>query len=211
MASRSKARAALAALRDDLTGDVLAPEDVGYDAARAVFNAMIDRRPAVIARCAGAADVVLVNLQSPLEDMARLIARLRQQGQAAVILSASETQTELFFFIEAGASGYVSRRSGEAELLAAVRAVASGDIYFSTRLRDQSLREQRTRITHRERQILQLIANGATDREIAAKLNISEHTVHTHLDRLRGKTGCHRRADLVRLALLRDGAGEPPD
>ncbi|WP_256641535.1 LuxR C-terminal-related transcriptional regulator [Streptomyces murinus] len=158
----------------------------------------------------GAADVVLVNLQSPLEDVARLIARLRQQGQAAVILSASETQTELFFFIEAGASGYLSRRSGEVELLAAVRAVASGDIYFSTRLRDQSLREQRTRITHRERQILQLIANGATDREIAAKLNISEHTVHTHLDRLRGKTGCHRRADLVRLALLRDGAGEPP-
>ncbi|MCE3035450.1 FAD-binding oxidoreductase [Streptomyces sp. CMSTAAHL-2] len=58
MAPRSKARAALAALRADLTGDVLAPEDPGYDAARAVFNAMIDRRPAVIARCAGAADVV---------------------------------------------------------------------------------------------------------------------------------------------------------
>ncbi|MFE9473431.1 FAD-binding protein [Streptomyces griseofuscus] len=58
MAPRSKARAALAALRADLTGDALAPEDPGYDAARAVFNAMIDRRPAVIARCAGAADVV---------------------------------------------------------------------------------------------------------------------------------------------------------
>ena len=58
MAPRSRARAALAALRADLTGDALAPEDPGYDAARAVFNAMIDRRPAVIARCAGAADVV---------------------------------------------------------------------------------------------------------------------------------------------------------
>ncbi|MFY4719655.1 FAD-binding oxidoreductase [Streptomyces sp. LaBMicrA B280] len=58
MASRAKARAALSALREDLAGDVLAPEDPGYDAARAVFNGMIDRRPAVIARCAGAADVV---------------------------------------------------------------------------------------------------------------------------------------------------------
>ncbi|MFR9791968.1 FAD-binding oxidoreductase [Streptomyces sp. MB22_4] len=58
MASRSKARTALAALRDDLVGDVLAPEDPGYDGARAVFNGMIDRRPAVIARCAGAADVL---------------------------------------------------------------------------------------------------------------------------------------------------------
>ncbi|MFF8732823.1 FAD-binding protein [Streptomyces sp. NPDC015171] len=54
----SKARAALAALRGDLTGDVFAPGDPGYDEARAVFNGMIDRRPAVIARCAVAADVV---------------------------------------------------------------------------------------------------------------------------------------------------------
>ncbi|MFJ3719662.1 FAD-binding oxidoreductase [Streptomyces sp. NPDC090057] len=58
MASPSKAGAALAALREDLSGDVFAPSDPGYDEARAVFNAMIDRRPAVIAQCAGPADVV---------------------------------------------------------------------------------------------------------------------------------------------------------
>ncbi|MGW3466304.1 FAD-binding oxidoreductase, partial [Streptomyces olivaceoviridis] len=58
MASLSKAGAALAALREDLVGDVLAPGDLGYEEARAVFNAMVDRRPAVIARCADATDVV---------------------------------------------------------------------------------------------------------------------------------------------------------
>jgi FAD/FMN-containing dehydrogenase len=58
MASSSKAGAALAALREDLTGDVFAPQDAGYDEARTVFNAMIDRRPAVIARCADEDDVV---------------------------------------------------------------------------------------------------------------------------------------------------------
>ncbi|MFF3336057.1 FAD-binding oxidoreductase [Streptomyces sp. NPDC002888] len=58
MAPLSKAGAALAALREDLTGDVFAPGDPGYDDARAVFNAMIDRRPAVIAQCADETDVV---------------------------------------------------------------------------------------------------------------------------------------------------------
>ncbi|MEV5915967.1 FAD-binding oxidoreductase [Streptomyces chartreusis] len=58
MASPSKAGAALAALREDLVGDVFAPSDAGYDEARSVFNAMIDRRPAVIAQCVDENDVV---------------------------------------------------------------------------------------------------------------------------------------------------------
>jgi FAD/FMN-containing dehydrogenase len=58
MASPSKAGAALAALREDLVGDVFAPGDAGYDETRAVFNAMIDRRPAVIAQCVDESDVV---------------------------------------------------------------------------------------------------------------------------------------------------------
>ncbi|MGP4045756.1 FAD-binding oxidoreductase [Streptomyces sp. 2A115] len=57
MAPLSKAGAALAALREDLVGDVFAPGDPGYDAARTVFNAMIDRRPAVIAQCVNEADI----------------------------------------------------------------------------------------------------------------------------------------------------------
>ena len=58
MSPFSKARTALAALRADLTGDVFRPEDPGYDDARTLFNACIDRRPAVIAQCETTADVV---------------------------------------------------------------------------------------------------------------------------------------------------------
>ena len=57
MASPSKAGAALSALREDLTGEVFAPGDPGYDDNRTVYNAVIDRRPAVIAQCADDADV----------------------------------------------------------------------------------------------------------------------------------------------------------
>ncbi|MET9963780.1 FAD-binding oxidoreductase [Streptomyces sp. NPDC006326] len=58
MAPLSKAGTALAALREDLSGEVFAPDDAGYDEARRIFNSMIDRRPAVIAQCESVADVV---------------------------------------------------------------------------------------------------------------------------------------------------------
>ncbi|MEV7419095.1 FAD-binding oxidoreductase [Streptomyces sp. NPDC089919] len=58
MAPQSKAGTALVELREDLAGTVLAPDDAGYDAARVLFNSMIDKRPAVIAQCENAADVV---------------------------------------------------------------------------------------------------------------------------------------------------------
>jgi DNA-binding CsgD family transcriptional regulator len=56
-------------------------------------------------------------------------------------------------------------------------------------------------LTDREREILGRVASGDTDREIAALLGISEHTVHSHLDRLRDKIGVRRRADLTRFAI----------
>lgn len=106
--------------------------------------------------------------------------------------------------IEAGARGYLSQQVEETELLTAIRTVASGRSYFSTGFGSQRPHGRSLHITDRERQILELVASGATDREIASKLNISEHTVHSHLDRLGSKTGCRRRADLIRLALQQD-------
>jgi len=57
------------------------------------------------------------------------------------------------------------------------------------------------RLTARERQLIGLVAAGQTDTQIAAELLISVRTVRSHLDRIRTKTGCRRRADLTRLAL----------
>ena len=57
------------------------------------------------------------------------------------------------------------------------------------------------KLSARERELVTLVARGRTDAQIAAELYISVRTVHTHLDRIRDKTGCRRRADLTRLAL----------
>ena len=64
-----------------------------------------------------------------------------------------------------------------------------------------SLFEDAPRFTRREREVLRLLAGGATDREIAGRLRISKHTVQSHLDRIGEKTGSRRRSDLTRIAI----------
>ncbi|MEU3528451.1 response regulator transcription factor [Streptomyces sp. NPDC038707] len=153
-------------------------------------------------------EVVLLNVQLPAWETSGVVTRLHRRGHAVVVLAFSEKQSDAVLCIEAGARGYLGHRIGEGELLTAVRAVASGSSYFTADLNGRVLPAPPPRLTDREKQILQLLAAGATDREIAGALNITENTVHSHLDRLRGKTGFHRRADLTRLALRYGLTGE---
>ncbi|WP_330458593.1 response regulator transcription factor [Streptomyces sp. NBC_00820] len=154
----------------------------------------------------GNADVVVLSLRISLQERCDLVTRLHRQGNAVVVLSSCAAQTDLISAIESGVRGYLSLQTEESELLTAFRTVASGRSYFSTNTDRQS--PHTIKITERERQVLELVASGATDRQIASKLNISEHTVHSHLDRLRRKTGSRRRADLTRLALRQDMADD---
>ncbi|MFG2947424.1 LuxR C-terminal-related transcriptional regulator [Streptomyces adustus] len=153
---------------------------------------------------------MLINLQMSDQVASGQVARLHRQGYAVIVLSISETQSDAVVCIQAGTRGYLSRHTDDTELVTAVRAVAAGSSYFGASLAGHSLPAPPPRITLRERQILQLVAGGATDREIAAELNITENTVHTHLERLRRKSGSRRRADLTRLALKYGVLGEPP-
>ncbi|MFF5029830.1 LuxR C-terminal-related transcriptional regulator [Streptomyces collinus] len=145
--------------------------------------------------------ILLINLQSRDQVTSREVARLYRQGHAVIVLSASGAQSDAVLCIKAGARGYLSRQTDACELVSAVRAVASGSDYFGASLAGRSIPAPPPHITGRERQILQFVADGATDREIAAKLNIAENTVHTHLERLRRKSGSRRRAELTRFAL----------
>ncbi|MGW1987954.1 LuxR C-terminal-related transcriptional regulator [Streptomyces collinus] len=174
-----------------------------------VLEAQPDMRITTLASCVDevaleTADVeviLLINLQSRDQVTSREVARLYRQGHAVIVLSASGAQSDAVLCIKAGARGYLSRQTDACELVSAVRAVASGSDYFGASLAGRSIPAPPPHITGRERQILQFVADGATDREIAAKLNIAENTVHTHLERLRRKSGSRRRAELTRFAL----------
>ncbi|MEU0599246.1 response regulator transcription factor [Streptomyces sp. NPDC006393] len=145
--------------------------------------------------------VLLITLQNSDQVTSHQVAQLQRQGHAVIVLSTSQAQSDAVLCIKAGARGYLSRRTDDAELVAAIRAVASGRDYFGASLAGRSIPAPPPHLTGRERQILHLVAGGATDREIATQLNITENTVHTHLERLRRKSGSRRRADLTRLAL----------
>ncbi|MFF7262113.1 LuxR C-terminal-related transcriptional regulator [Streptomyces sp. NPDC008159] len=144
------------------------------------------------------ADVVLVDFQQQGRRLASAVAELRERGHAVVVVSSS-AQTDAVRVIRAGAGGYVSRQAEGDELLTALRVVAAGRCYVSAPA--SHLLKETPRLTDREQEILGLLAHGATDDEIACRLRISKHTVHSHLDRIGEKTGTRRRFDLTRLAI----------
>ncbi|MEU2632877.1 response regulator transcription factor [Kitasatospora sp. NPDC007106] len=158
-----------------------------------------------------AGDVVLLDLKLPPGELAEVAHRLAGRGLAVLVLC-SDSQRDVLPPMQAGARGCLSRQAGEIELLAAIRLVAAGCSYVSADLAVRPWPEAEARVTDRERQILALLAGGETDHGIARRLGISEHTVHSHLDRLRDKVGSRRRVDLTRFALAHDILpGDPHD
>jgi DNA-binding NarL/FixJ family response regulator len=148
--------------------------------------------------------IVLLDLQlqgSRLEGP-HAVAHLVAGGHQVLVVSASETPTDVIQAIGAGARGYLSKQAEETEIVGAIQAVAQGHTYVSATLAAYLLQAP-IQITAREREILELVAGGETDQDIAEQLTISVRTVHSHLDRIRDKTGSRRRADLTRFAIKR--------
>ena len=109
--------------------------------------------------------------------------------------------------IQSNASGYVLKDDAFEDLLYAVKAVASGGTFVSPSISEKVLKLETGRekegsiLTGREREVLQLIASGLTNKKIADKLSVSVKTVETHRTRILQKLGAHTAADLVRYAI----------
>ena len=154
-------------------------------------------------------DVVLMDLRMPEMNGVTAIKVMADRGiQARVlVLTTYDTDTDVLPAIEAGATGYLLKDSPREELFRAVRAAAGGTSVLSPAIATRLLGEVRHQTTEtispRELEVLRLIARGATNREAAASLFISEATVKTHLLHIYAKLGVKDRAAAVAEAFER--------
>jgi DNA-binding NarL/FixJ family response regulator len=129
-----------------------------------------------------------------------------------VVLSMHASEAYVAEALRAGATGYVLKQSSASELAFAIREAVAGRRFLSPPLSEQSVEvyecELKTSttgphktLTPREREILQLVAEGHTNAAIAGRLGISPRTVETHRNHLMRKLNLHTRADLIRYAI----------
>lgn len=162
-------------------------------------------------------DVVLMDISMPGMNGLEATHLLKKRHPRIQVLALTGAESDEFFFraLEAGASGYVLKGAAAVELIAAVRTVARGDVFLHPPMarklvadhlqRAHAGREQDsyTTLTDREREVLQLIAEGHTNQQIAARLTVSPSTVQTHRTHIMEKLGLRSRAELVKYAVDR--------
>ncbi|MGN0100605.1 MAG: response regulator [Dietzia sp.] len=160
---------------------------------------------AAVERCRiGDVDVVLMDLRFSGDATAgvRATARIRELADPpqVLVLTSHDTDSDILGAIEAGACGYLLKDAGPDELLGAVRAAAAGESALSPTVAGKlmgRLRDPRPLLTDRETEVLRAVAGGATNRQAAASLNVSEATVKTHLVHIFDKLGVTTRTAAV--------------
>lgn len=161
-------------------------------------------------------DLVLMDVSMPGQggiDALRLVKEM-SPGTRVLMLTVHEDDTLMRRAIRAGASGYVVKRAAESELINAIRAVGRGDIYIHPSMTRALLKDlvspspvtysHQDTLTHREIEVLRLIARGYTNNQIAKELNISARTVEGHRANLMSKLELHSRVELVEYAEQHD-------
>jgi two-component system uhpT operon response regulator UhpA len=153
-------------------------------------------------------DVAVMDVAMPDENGLSLLKRLRAQRPnfRAIILSIYDTPAFVQSALDAGASGYLTKRCGPEELVQAVRSVGMGGHYLCADA-VKALRGGEPApnvldvLTPREREVFELLVKGESVKEIAFKLALSLKTVHVHRANVLGKLQCNSTIDLVHFAL----------
>ena len=161
-------------------------------------------------------DVVVMDISMPRLNGLQAMEQIRQANPRIRVLTLTRHRDDGYLrqLLRAGASGYVLKQSRASELLQAIRAVGTGGKYIDPALTDKVVAELARKappaapgpdpaISGREEEILRLVAWGYSNKEIAAKLDLSVKTVETHKANAAQKLGLRTRVDIVRFALLR--------
>ncbi len=163
-------------------------------------------------------DVALVDLRLPDADGVELAGRLREvaPGTQVALVSASFTRSAVADALAAGISSFVSKLASAEELVQAVQSAASQTAFVSSDVvpllaaRRSVAEGPAKKLSRREREVLQRLADGLSVDEIASALHLSQHTVRNHIRRGMGGLGVHRRLDAV-VAAARLGLIDLPE
>ena len=163
-------------------------------------------------------DVALLDVSMPRLTGLQAAHEIHAHAPAVRVLMLSMHEDDGYFFdaMEAGAAGYVSKRGADGDLIEAIRTVARGETFLSSRAQQALLRrwldggvsEATDGLTPRELEVVKLIAEAHTNREIAQTLNLAEKTVESHRANVLAKLGMRDRVELARYAIRR-GLVEP--
>jgi DNA-binding NarL/FixJ family response regulator len=158
-------------------------------------------------------DVAIVDISMPRLNGIEVVRRLTTElpRPRVLVLTMHEEDEYVLQVVRAGASGYLIKHAATAELLEAIRAVAAGGVYFgpyATRVLAEQLQQPQNlpldpygALSPREREVLHLVVDGLTIKEIAQKLDISTKTAENHRGRVLTKLGVRNSAELVRYAM----------
>jgi DNA-binding NarL/FixJ family response regulator len=158
-------------------------------------------------------DVAILDVSMPLMTGLQAAREIRSHcpDTHVLLLSMHDDERYVFDALKAGASGYVLKRQADAELIEAIRAVAAGGRFLSATADAGAMQDWIDRgedsphdpLTPRELDVVKLIAEAHTNRQIAAILKVSEKTVESHRGNVFAKLGMRDRVELVRYAIRR--------
>ena len=157
-------------------------------------------------------DILLLDLRMPGLSGVETLKRLGQVdgGVRIIVVSSFEYDEEIYAAVNAGAKGFVHKEADSEEILHAIRTVARGQQAFPKHIAERLASHQMTAgLSDREREVLQLVATGLTNKEVAQTLSISQFTVRNHLKHIAEKLEITDRTEAVFVA-LQTGLISPP-
>jgi DNA-binding NarL/FixJ family response regulator len=151
-------------------------------------------------------DVAVIDLRMPRLDGVGLAAAIcaRAAGARILVLTNHAGEEDILQALKAGARGYLTKQSSGEELLAAITALHAGKRFFPPEIAARMSQGQALQpLTRRERQVLERVAEGASNKEVALALGIAEGTTGLFVSSILGKLGARSRTEAVSIALRR--------